>query len=218
MLCTLVVFRWPLRVGILLKERNDIIKENKEAIFPNASMVDAMMELLDSPEGTTPLHLADDIDPTAQQDNLEDQEELEETNPLDISELPAETDNKTTHQKPDGCPYKPIAVSTQEELIEKARNLSYNQRIVFNKMTSFSKSVIKAEKAKDPMSILSPPLLIVHGGGGVGKSYLIKTTAQWIDKILREVHNRDNPDYPTVLLLAFTGVAARNIGGTTFHS
>ena len=30
------------------------------------------------------------------------------------------------------------------------------------------------EKAKDPMSVLPPPLLIVHGGGGVGKSYLTK--------------------------------------------
>ena len=68
------------------------------------------------------------------------------------------------------------------------------------------------------MSILPLPRLIVHGGGGVGKSYLIKTITQWSDKILREGKNRDNPDMPTVLLIAFTGVAAKNIGGTTFHS
>ena len=29
---------------------------------------------------------------------------------------------------------------------------------------------------------------------------------------------RDDPDMPTVLLLAYTGVAANNIGGTTFHT
>ena len=60
--------------------------------------------------------------------------------------------------------------------------------------------------------------MIVHGGGGVGKSYLIKTASQWLDKILRDGTDRDNPDKPTVLLLAFTGVAAKNIGGTTFHT
>ena len=80
------------------------------------------------------------------------------------------------------------------------------------------KSVVRAEKAKDPMVVLSPPLLIVHGGGVVGKSYLIKTTSQWIDKILRDGTDRDNPDMPTVLIMAFTGVAAKNVGGTTFHT
>ena len=66
--------------------------------------------------------------------------------------------------------------------------------------------------------MLSPPLLIVHGGGGVGKSYLIKTIAQWVDKILRDDKKRNIQEFPTVLLLAFTGVAAKNIGGTTLHS
>lgn len=46
----------------------------------------------------------------------------------------------------------------------------------------------------------------------MGKSYLIHTIAQWADKILREGNGRDDPDMPTVLLLAYTGVAANNIG------
>ena len=41
------------------------------------------------------------------------------------------------------------------------------------------------------------------GGGGVGKSYLNKTTAQWIDHILRK--DGDELDMTKVLLLAFTG-------------
>ena len=121
-------------------------------------------------------------------------------------------------QTRDGCPYKAIPSATHEELIQKARNLSYNQRIVFDKMVGFSKSLIRAEKANDPLSAREPPLLIVHGGGGVGKSYLIKATAQWLDKILRTGAGRDNPDKPVVLLMAYTGVAAKNIGGTTFHT
>ena len=57
---------------------------------------------------------------------------------------------------------------------------------------------------------------MLTGGGGTGKSYLIQTTSQWVDKILREAN--DNPEKPKVLLLAYTGNAASLIGGTTFHS
>ena len=46
----------------------------------------------------------------------------------------------------------------------------------------------------------------------MGKSFLIETTSQWADKILREGNGRQDPDMPTVLLLAYTGVAANNIG------
>ena len=201
----------------LFNSNFEIIKENKNSILPNAPMVDSMMELLDTPEGTKPLHL-NDIDPNNQQANEDDLVELEETNPLDTSDLPEEAKNKIEQKKPDGCPFKPIPISTHDELIQKARNLDYNQRKVFDKMVTFAKSVIRAEKSKDPISALSPPKLIVHGGGGVGKTYLIKTISQWIDKILREGIDRDNPDLLTVLMLAFTGDAAKNIGGTTLHS
>ena len=202
----------------LFNDNKKIIDENRKAILPNAPMIDSMMELLDAPDGIKPLHLADAIATDAEQANIDDQVEMEETNPLDTSDLPAEAGDKKTTRKPDGCPYKPIPVSTRDELIQKARSLSYNQRLVFDKMVTFAKSVVRAEKSKDPISVLPPPLLIVHGGGGVGKSYLIKTTSQWIDKILRDGTDRDNPDMPTVLLIAFTGVAAKNIGGTTFHT
>ena len=61
-------------------------------------------------------------------------------------------------------------------------------------------------------------MIFFLGGGGVGKSYLIQTTSQWIDQILRDGTDRNNPDMPTFLKIAFTGVAAKNIGGTTFHT
>ena len=202
----------------LFNENEEVINLNRKSILPNAPIINSMMELLDAPESTKPAHIADGIAPATEQENLDDQNELDETNPLDTSDLPVEAgDNKNTKVS-DGSPYKPIPISSQDELIQKARSLSFNQRIVFDKTVAFAKSVIRAEKAKDPLSVLPPPLLIVHGGGGVGKSYLIKTTAQWVDKILREGTDRNIPERPTILLLAFTGVAAKNIGGTTFHS
>ena len=48
---------------------------------------------------------------------------MEEINPLDTSDLPVEAGDKKQTKKPDGGLYKPIPISTQSELIQKARNL-----------------------------------------------------------------------------------------------
>ena len=80
-------------------------------------MVDAMLELLDSSEGTRPLHLSDEINPTAQQDNLDNQEILDENSPLDTSELPLEQKEKNSTKKPDRCQFKQIPRATYDELV-----------------------------------------------------------------------------------------------------
>ena len=48
------------------------------------------------------------------------------------------------------------------------------------------------------------------GGAGTGKSFLIKITAKWAEKILRQAG--DDPSKPKVLLLGPTGMAAMLIG------
>ena len=58
------------------------------------------------------------------------------------------------------------------------------------------------------------PLKIIFiqiGGGGVGKSYLIRTMSQWIEKILMKQAEPyvAVPYTPKVLLLAFTGSAQK---------
>ena len=54
------------------------------------------------------------------------------------------------------------------------------------------------------------------GGGGCGKSHLIKTVYQSVSKLL--LYHGDSPDKPRVLLLAPTGVSTIKISGTTLHS
>ena len=44
-----------------------------------------MKALLDAPDGTKPLHLADGLQTDLEQDNQDDQKEMDETNPLDTS-------------------------------------------------------------------------------------------------------------------------------------
>ena len=68
----------------------EVIKTNKKAIYPNAPMIDTMMEMLEANENTKPTHLYETIDEKAQQEDGDDKEEMDETNPIDTSDLPAE--------------------------------------------------------------------------------------------------------------------------------
>ena len=51
------------------------------------------------------------------------------------------------------------------------------------------------------------------GGGGVGKSWLIRVISQWIEWLLRK--EGDHPGSPTCLLCGPTGVSAALIGEYT---
>ena len=92
--------------------------------------------------------------------------------------------------------------------------MSFKQRIIFDRIIKFCKEVVIAKKCGDFET--TPPLILAHGGAGVGKTYLIKTLSSWIQKISQR--EGLHPLQPHVLLLAPTGVAANNIGGTTLHS
>ena len=69
----------------------------------------------------------------------------------------------------------------------------------------------------DKKSVRNPKpfQILVHGGAGVGKSHLIKCFSYEAQKILKDT---ENPSCPTVLLTAFTGTAAFNIGSMTLHN
>ena len=54
-------------------------------------------------------------------------------------------------------------------------------------------------------------MLTIIGGGGTGKSFLIKAVATAIRQKFGEAEGS------TVLIIAPTGVAARNVKGETFH-
>ena len=61
-----------------------------------------------------------------------------------------------------------------------------------------------------------PPLLIVHGGAGTGKSMLIKVMSKWVQYILQQPG--DDCDSPYIVRAAPTGMAAANVEGSTLHS
>ena len=58
--------------------------------------------------------------------------------------------------------------------------------------------------------------LFITGGAGAGKSHLIKTLCYTAVNTFRQISQ--NPEKPSVLLLAPTGIAAINVKGTTINS
>ena len=61
-----------------------------------------------------------------------------------------------------------------------------------------------------------PPYVMVHGGAGAGKTYVIESLAEWMQYILQKPG--DDLNCPYVIKTAFTGAAASLIDGMTLHS
>ena len=57
---------------------------------------------------------------------------------------------------------------------------------------------------------------MVHGGAGSGKSTVINILARWVQYILQRPG--DDPDFPYIVISAYTGAAACNVNGQTLHS
>ena len=123
-------------------------------------MVDIMRELIENPENVRPIHL-EEMDIAGQQNNLDDKKELE---PLDNTELSDEETESTIESKnvrSDGCVFKPIVVDEEDQMLQHARSLSFEQRIVFDKIVTFCKSVLRSNNGA--AIVPKPPKLIVTG-------------------------------------------------------
>ena len=136
----------------------ETILRNKTQIFPNSSMIDEMRELLESSNETRPQHMYENIDVAGQQENLDNEEMME---PRDDSILPYLEDSPPQNSRSGGI-FRPIVVEEDEVMLEMARNLSFEQRIVFDQMVKFSKSILRLMMGATNV-IQLPPQLIVTG-------------------------------------------------------
>ena len=89
------------------------------------------------------------------------------------------------------------------------------QRKAYNRVLSWTRNKMKKLNSLKPQNV-EPIYLFITGGGGAGKSHLIKTIYHTVVKTYK--YAPMNPEKPTVLLAAPTGVAAINIDGTTINT
>lgn len=92
-----------------------------------------------------------------------------------------------------------------KEYLEILRSLNMKQREFFNHVMQW----VKTDRA--------PIYTFLSGGAGVGKSVLIRALYQALHRYLCSTEG-ENPDDIRILLCAYTGKAAYNIGGSTIAS
>ena len=135
------------------------IQTNRKAILPFANAVESMRELLEKEE-TRPAHIYDNINVLNEQENEDLSEQLK---PPDLSTIfPEEegTSEKSVGKSEKARPDPPCVEETHV-MKEQVRNLTYEQRIAFDKFVHYVKTIICSENGGD--IIPEPPLLIVTG-------------------------------------------------------
>lgn len=97
---------------------------------------------------------------------------------------------------------------SKDEMLQILQNLNDTQMKVFYLVREWC---LKKNFGENP----DPLHIFITGGAGTGKSQLIKSIHYEASRILGK--NVTRPDCVSVVLTAFTGTAAFNIGGNTIH-
>ncbi|XP_061168811.1 uncharacterized protein LOC133178060 [Saccostrea echinata] len=99
-------------------------------------------------------------------------------------------------------------VISRDEMLPVLQSLNETQSEIFYLLREWCLAKINGKKCE-------PLHLFVTGGAGTGKSHLIKAIHYEASHLLSRI--MPEPEKVTVLLSAFTGTAAFNIGGNTLH-
>ena len=196
-----------------VERKGDEVEKNRKKIYPHSDRVEELRKLLADADFLKNSNLGNTIDPTAEQQDADDNENQNE--PADVLDdfpddaFSSKEQRKSQSSNQEKIVYKLPILDDNDTMKANVWNLSYEQRVIFDKYIDFCKKVMCSVRFDGNIDT-APPRIIVHGGGGVGKSYLIKLLSQWVHKILSSWG--DVSEYPKLIRLAFTGSAAYLIG------
>ena len=195
-----------------------VVDSNRAKFEQNADVVSEALEFLRN-NGLGNLHSYDSLN---DQENADMQCHLEGDVPLDESfhaQLPehlAQSFFAHSNQSSNAIvAYSHPSDISDDLLRESVRSLNSKQRHAFNTVLTWCRTKMIQNNSKQPNEI-EPLYLFVTGGGGTGKSHFIRSIYHTLVKTFR--HGPSNPEMPTVLMMAPTGVAAVNINGTTINT
>ena len=163
----------------------------------------------------------DDFEDIGAQLDPENEQELGDAEEEGVLEHPEyahlDPDQVEDHPNEDGGgvrAFKSITIPDPDVLLNQARKLDCQQKNVLRMGITYCRDLVKykSNHCEKP----TPPLVMVHGGAGAGKSTVIHLLSVMMQKILQQPG--DDPNYPYVLLTSYTGAAAANINGQTLHS
>ena len=112
--------------------------------------------------------------------------------------------------------FKTITIPSKDAQNEEARKLDKWQKCVLSLGMKYAKKLVISRNCKFKIKKPDPPLVMVHGGAGSGKSKVIHSLFIMMQDILHQAG--DDPGCPYIVLSSFTGSAAANVNGQTLHS
>ena len=208
----------------LFRYRGSEVERNRKRIYPHSQRIQELRKLLEEEDCLRKKNRDDALDPNAEQQDADDAENQSEDENKDEMADPSEefpnyskppyAKNKKGTPLQEECKFKLPDLEDIDTMKRKVKNLSYEQRVCFDKYIDFCKRVMCSVRYGGNIDT-TPPKLIVHGGGGVGKSYLIDLISKWVHRILSSWG--DVSLYPKVTRFAFTGAAAFLIGMYEFN-
>ena len=182
----------------------ETVNRNKEVFEPDSDLVDIVLQNYRN-------DLEHNQDPFAQQENEEVMEFIK--NNYDTEEEDYESDRKENFPSFTVSNHQFCKDEDNNALI---RSLNGKQREIFDVVLDWGKKLIQNIKRNVTTVPLEPLRIFLTGGGGVGKSHVIKCIYNCLSKLLS--YKGDELGKPRVIKLAPTGIAAINIDGTTIHT
>ena len=194
------------------------ILEQKRKIFePEADAITEALQALRNNEANNIIHSFDSLNDQENEDlqldiltNVESDDESFSEQILSHLAPNSNTDRVSTITTVTS--YVQPGEISDDLLHEHIRSLNEKQRIAYDTVLCWCRNKVKNLRSLKPYEI-KPIYLFMTGGVGSGKSHVIKTIYQTAVKTFKQATS--NPDLPTVLLMAPTGVSAIHIEGTT---
>ena len=207
----------------ILPDVKEVVQNNQQNFEPHAEAIDDALAYFQN----NPYHdpYGERFDASTEQEHADMQEDssLQDEVASDVSNdnecvFPNESRSTTSVQTTSllGLSYQPPELSDNQYRML-ARSLNSEQREAHRVVLQWSRAKMKALTSKTPNIFYVDPIhIFVTGGAGAGKNHLINAIYQTATKTFR--HGPQDPNQPSVLLLAPTGVAAINIAGNTINS
>ena len=158
--------------------------------------------------------IGDEIDATIAQENEECNQVRDELHPDFEVHHPDNFFEGNIPPRVRVTTYKRIDLWDKKKIRNEIRRLDPDQRYILDLFLKYARTLKLAKKAHCPFP--DPPLLVIEGDAGSGKSELIRNLCQVMEIEFREAG--DDPEQPYVLKGSFTGEAACNIEGQTLNS
>ena len=204
----------PIACEELYRDNEAQIKRRKAQIMPFLESVEEAQLMYEQSKDDEE-DVLDDIGAELDPENEQEVGEVEDEGILEHPEYahldPDEVDDNAGGNDDGKFAFKTINIPDPDVQLHQARKLDCWQKEVLRLGVGYCRQIVKYRRNGHEDEKPVPPLVMVHGGAGSGKSTVIHLLSVMMQKILQQPG--DDPTHPCVLLTSFTGAAAANING-----